>query len=130
MSVIGMDSKTELQCQTLMEIQDPSKYALMEDLTCIDPKVNAEEKSTAFMNPQSIFSNGTSTQSNIKDGYLGMPKRKTKVVLAKPVTAVVIVIVIAIFLVPIIIYYTLKCDPLPESNSVLKGDVNISMVNY
>ena len=126
-----MDSKSELQNQTLMEIQDPSKYVLMEDLTCIDPKANTEEKSTGFMNPtffQSIFSNGTSTQSSIKDGYLGIPKRITNVPLAKSVTALVIVIVITIFMVPIIIYYTLKSDPLPESNSVLKGDVNISML--
>ena len=128
--VIGMDSKSEPHYQMPMEIQDPSKYVLMEDVTCIDPKVNAEEKSTGFMNSQSMFSNGTSTQSSIKDRYLGMPKRRTKVALAKSATAVVIVIVIAIFLVPIIIYYTLKSDPMPESNSVLKGDVNISMVNY
>ena len=132
-SVIGMDSKSKLQYQTLMATQDPSKYVLMEDLRCIDPKVDAEEKSTSFMNPtffQTIFSHGTSTQSSIKDGKIGMPERRTKVALAKSVTAVVIMIVIAIFLVPIIIYYTLKSDsPLPESNSVL-GDVNISMVSY
>ena len=128
-----MDSKGKLQCQTLMETQDPSKYVLMEDLSCIDPKVDAEKKSTGFMNPiffQTIFSHGTSTQSSIKDGKLGMPEQRAKVVLAKSVTAVVIVIVIAIFLLPIIIYYTLSSDPLQESNSVLMGDVNISMVNY
>ena len=128
-SVIGMDSKSKLQYQTLMATQDPSKHVLMEDLRL---KVNAEEKSTGLMNPtffQTILSHGTSTQSSIKDGKIGMPERRTKLALVKSVTAVVIMIVIAIFLVPIIIYYTLKSDPLPESNSVL-GDVNISMVSY
>ena len=128
-----MDSKSELQNQTFMEKQDPSKDVLMEDLKCIDSKVNSEEKSTDFKNPtvfQSTFSRGTFANSTIKDGKLGTSERETNVVLARSVTAVVIVIVIAIFLVPIIIYYEFKSGPLPELKSEL-GDVdaNISMVS-
>ena len=128
----GMNSKAELHDHTFMEKQDPSKDVLMEDLRCIDSKVNSEEKSD-FMNPsffQSTFSRGTFTKSAIKGGDLGISKQETNVPLAKLVTAVVIAIVIAIFLVPIIIYYAFKSDPIiPELNSTL-GDVNISMVNY
>ena len=128
----GMNSKAELHDHTFMEKQDPSKDVLMEDMRCIDSKVNSEEKSN-FMNPsffQSTFSRGTFTKSTIKGGDLGISKQETNVPLAKLVTAVVIAIVIAIFLVPIIIYHVFKSDPiLPELNSTL-GDVNISMVNY
>ena len=128
----GMNSKAELHDHTFMEKQDPSKDVLMEDLRCIDSKVNSEEKSD-FMNPsffQSTFSCGTFTKSSVKGGDLGISKQETNAPLAKLVTAVVIAIVIAIFLVPIIIYYVFKSDPiLPELNSTL-GDVNISMVNY
>ena len=128
-----MDFKSELHDQTFTEKQDPSKDVVMEDLKCIDPKVNSEEKSTEFKNPsffQSTFSRGTFAHSTIKDGRLGMPERETNVVLARSVIAVIIAIVIAAFLVPIIIYYVFKSDPLPELNSVL-GDVdaNISMVS-
>ena len=131
-----MNSKGELHDQTFTEKQDPSKDVLMEDLKCIDPKVNSEEKSTDLMNPtvfQSTFSRGTFAQSTIKDGTLGLgmlAERQTNVKLARLVTAIVIVTVIAIFLVPIIIYYVFKSPPLPELNSVL-GDINvdISMVS-
>ena len=128
-----MDFKSELHDQTFTEKQDPSKDVVMEDLKCIDPKVNSEEKSTEFKNPsffQSTFSRGTFAHSTIKNGRLGMPERETNVVLARSVIAVIIAIVIAAFLVPIIIYYVFKSDPLPELNSVL-GDVdaNISMVS-
>ena len=128
-----MDSKSELLDQTFMEKQDPSKDVLMKDFRCIDSKVNSEETSTDLMNPtlcQSMFSRRNSTQLTIKDGNLGIPEQRSKITLAKSVTAVVIMIVITIFLVPIVIYHTLKSDPLPESNSVLIGDVNVSMVNY
>ena len=128
-----MDSKSELLDQTFMEKQDPSKDVLMKDFRCIDFKVNSEETSTDLMSPtlcQSMFSHRNSTQLTIKDGKLGMPERRTNGALAKSVTAVVIMIVITIFLVPIIIYHTMKSDPLPESNSILIGDVNVSMVNY
>ena len=126
-----MDSKGELYDQISMKKQDPSKDVLMEDLRCIDSKVNSEEKSD-FMNPnffQNTFSRGTFTRSSIKDGDLGISKQKRNVPLVKLVTAVVTVIIIAIFLVPIIIYYVFKSDPILEWNSTL-GDMNISMVNY
>ena len=129
---IVMDSNNGLHDQTLLDKQDPSKDVLMEDLKCIDQKVNSEGKGTDFMNQtffqSSTYSRGTFTRSTIKDGKLGMPERQTNIALARSVTAVVIMIVIAIFSVPIIIYYTFKSDKLPDSNSVL-GDVNISMVN-
>ena len=130
-----MDTKNGVHDQMLTEKQDPSKDVLMEDLRCTDPKVNSEEKSTDLMNPtfllnkSNTYSRGTFTRSTLKDGKLGMSERQTNVVVARSVTAVVIVIVIAIFLVPIIIYYTFKSDPLPSSNSVL-GDVDVSMVNF
>ena len=57
-----MDSKGELHDQIFTEKQDPSKDVLMEDLRCIDSKINSEEKSTDFMNPnffESTFSHGT-----------------------------------------------------------------------
>ena len=127
-----MDSKGELHDQIFMEKQDPSKDVLMEDLRCTDSKVNSEEESTDFMNLnffENTFSHGTFTQSSLKDGDLGISKQERNVPLVKSVTAVVIVIVIAILLVPIIIYYVFKSDPVLEWNSTL-GDVNISIVNY
>ena len=115
-----MDLKGELHDQKFMEKQIPSKDVLMEDLRCIDPKVNSEEKSTDFKNPSffhSTFSRGTFAHLTIKDGKLA-------------VIPIITVIVIAIFLVPVIIYYVFKSDPLPELNSVLGVvDVNISMVS-
>ena len=128
-----MDSNNGLHDQTFMDKRDPSKDVLMEDFKCTDQKANSEGKGTDFMNQtfcqSSTYSRGTFTRSTIKDGKLGMSERETNVVVARSVTAIVIMIVIGIFSVPIIIYYVFKSDKLPSSNSVL-GDVNnISMVN-
>ena len=136
-----MDTKNGVHDQMFTEKQDPSKDILMEDLKCTDPKVNSEENSTDLINPTFLqsntyshgtftrYSHGTFARSTIKDGKLGMSERQTNVILARSVTAVVILIVIATFLVPIIIYYTLRSDRLSDPNSVL-GDVNASMVNF
>ena len=129
--VIGMESKKDLHDPTFMEKQDPSKDVLMEELSTIDPKGNSEEKSADFMNHsyfQSTYSGGTFTQSTLKNGKLGFQERKSNVFASRLVTAVVIVLIIGAFLVPIILYYSLKTDPIPELNSVL-GEVNISMVS-
>ena len=128
-----MDSNGELHDQKFIKKQNPSKDVLIEDLRCIDFEVNSEEKSTDFKNPsffQSTFSHGTFAHLTIKDGKLGTSGQDTNVVLSRSVIPVIIAIVIAIFLVPIIIYYVFKSDPLPELNSVLGVlDVNISMVS-
>ena len=54
--ITGMNSKAELHDHTFMEKQDPSKDVLMEDLRCIDSKVNSEEKSD-FINPNFLSGN-------------------------------------------------------------------------
>ena len=119
--------------QTFTEKQDPTKDIQMEELSAINPKSRSEEKSADFMNQsffQSNFSRNTFTLSTIKDGKLGMQMQEGKkhVMASRLVTAAVIVFVILIFSVPIIVYYALKTDAIPQLNSELE-DVNISMVN-
>ena len=126
-----MESKNGLHDK---EKQHSSKDILMEELTSVKPPVNSKEKSADLMNHN--YFNGTSSsntfsQSTIKDGKLALQlqerQNKANVVASRSVIAAVIVLVVGIFSVPIILYYTLKTDPIPELNSVL-GDVNISMV--
>lgn len=117
-----MESSNGLQ--TLKAKQDPSEDIAMETLSPVDLKINSQEKSTTFMD-QSFVHNSTFILSTTEKRMQEQAKTITP---SKLVAAVIIMVVIGIFSVPIIIYYTLKSDPIPELNSTL-GDVNISMVN-
>ena len=110
--------------QILKEKQDPSEDIAMETLSPVDLKIHSQEKSTTFMD-QSFVHNSTLILSTTEKRMQEQAKTITP---SKLVAAVIIMVVIGIFSVPIIIYYTLKSDPIPELNSTL-GDVNISMVN-
>ena len=99
----------------------------METLSSI--KVDSQEKSTAFQRHKFFhnFSHETfmlSVTEVIRKRVQEIPKRYTP---SKLVVAAVIFLVIGIFSVPIILYYSLKTNPIPGLNGVL-GDVNISMV--
>lgn len=128
-----MESQNELQ--TFKEKPDPSKDILMEDFCSIDPgdisKIGTQEKSNTFTRYsffRNTFSRDTFTLSNLKDVKERMKERAKNVKASRVVTGIAIFLVIGIFSIPVIMYYTLKTEPLPELENTLK-DVNISMVN-
>ena len=102
----------------------------LHDLKCeekqnsVDPKDNP--KSNDFINHSFFHTISRSdSQSTITDGKPRIQERQTNVIVSRLVIATVILLVIGMFSAPIILYYTLKTDPIPELNSVL-GEVNIS----
>ena len=117
-----MESKDGLQA--FKDKQGPREDIVMEVLNPVDPKLSSQEKSTTFMD-QSFVHNSTFILSTTEKRMQEQAKRFTP---SKLVSAIVILVVIGIFSVPIVIYYALKSDAIPELNSAL-GDVNISMVN-
>ena len=114
-----MESNNEVQ--TFKEKPDPSKDVAMEALTCIDPGdvSNDQENSNTF----TLRSTGGSFSRIILREQ--MQTKNTTV--SKVITAVIIIFIIGTFSVPIILYYALKTDPIPELDSVLRN-VNISEV--
>ena len=130
--VVAMESTNGLHDKTAKEQRDPLKDVQMKELSFVDPKVDAQEKSNDFNNQQFVnrsTSNGnTLTQLN---RMLGMQQKENKInaIASRSVIASVILLVVGMFSVPIILYYTLKTDPPPALNSEL-GDVNISMASY
>ena len=123
-----MESQNGLQM--FKEKPDPSKDILMEDLSSITTadisKIGTQKKSDTFRY-HSFFRN-TFSRDTLKDMKQRMKERAKNVTASRLITAIVMLLVIGVFSVPIIMYYTLNTDPLPELESVL-GDVNISTVN-
>ena len=120
-----MESKNELHDLKCKEKQNlSSKDIPMKEMSSADTKVKLKENSNDFMN-QSFVNNTSGTQSTILSGTLGIQKQQTNIIASRSVIAAVILLVIGTFSIPIILYYTLKTDPIPELNSVL-GEVNIS----
>ena len=126
-----MESKNGFSNNTFQEKQDPSKDVLMEELSAVDPKVNSGEKSSTFTHHsyfRNTFSRNTFKLSTIKDVKARMQERAKNVGASRVITFSVILAIVGIFSIPIILYYALKADPIPELNSAFT-DVNISMVN-
>ena len=110
--------------------QDHTKDIMMKDMNAVDPKVNSEEKtSTATPHGQfhNTFSRNTLKLSAIKDIKVQMQERVKTVKPSSVMIFITILIIIGIFAIPAILYYTLRTDPLPEFNGAFT-DVNISMV--
>ena len=126
-----MESTDGLYDQTFKEKKDTSKDVQMKELNFIDPKVDPQEKSNDFNNHTFVHQNtrndSTLTQSNRMVG-MQQDQSKINVIASRLVIASVILLVVGMFSVPIVLFYTLKTDP-PQIrlNSEL-GDVNISMV--
>ena len=111
--------------------QEPSKDLMMEDLSGVDHKVNSEEKSSTFTHRSffhGTFSRNTFKLSTIKDVSMRMQERAKNVKASRVITLTIILIIIGIFSIPVILYYALKTDPIPELNNAFT-DVNISMVS-
>ena len=127
--IIGMESKNGFP-HTFQEKRDPSKDVPMEELSAVDPKINSGEKSSTFTRSffSNTFSRNTFRLSTIRDVTVQIQERAKNVGASRAITFSVILIVIGIFSIPIILYYALKTDPIPELSSEFL-DVNISMVN-
>ena len=127
--MIDMEFKNGFPNQ--IQEQGPSKDLVMEDLSTVDPKINSEEKST-IITLRSFFHNTFSCKtfklSTIKDVSVRMQERAKNVKASGVIILIVMLVIIGIFLIPVILYYSLKTDPIPESNSAFT-DVNISMVS-
>ena len=127
-----MESINGLHDQTVKEKKDASKDVQMKELGFIDPKVDPQE-SNDFNNHTFVHQNTCNDNTLMQlNRMVGTQQKQSKmnVIASRSVIASVIMLVIGMFLVPIILYYTLKTDqPPPELNSEL-GDVNISMVSY
>ena len=125
-----MESKNGFLSHTFQEKQDPSKDIMMEELNGIDPKVSSGEKSSTHHSFfRTTFSRNTFKLSTIKDVKERMQERAKNVKASRVITFIVILTIIGIFSIPIILYYALKADPVPQLNSAFT-DVDISMVNY
>ena len=123
-----MELKNGFLSHTFQEKQDPSKDIMMEELNGIDPKVSSGEKSSTHHSLfRSTFSRNAFKLSTIKVVKERMQERAKNV---SVITFIVILKIIGIFSIPIILYYALKTDLVPELNSSAFTDVNISMVNY
>ena len=128
--VVAMESTNGLHDKTAKEQRDPLKDVQMKELSFVDPKVDTQEKFNDFNKfvHHSTSNGNTLTQLN---RMLGMQQKENKLnaIASRSVIASVILLVVGMFSVPIILYYTLKTDPPPALNSEL-GDVNISMASY
>ena len=126
-----MESKNGFPNHTFQEKPDPLKDVPMEELNAIDPIVNSGEKSSTFTHHgffSNTFSRNTFKLSTIRDVKEQIQERAKNVKASRVLTFSVILAIIGIFSIPIILYYALKTDPIPELNSAFT-DVNISMVN-
>ena len=127
-----MESINGLHDQTVKEKKDNSKDVHMKELSFNDPKVDPQEKSNNFNNHTFVHQNTCNDNTLMQlNRMVGTQQKQSKmnVIASRSVIASVILLVIGMFSVPIILYYTLKTDPPPGLNSEL-GDVNISMVSY
>ena len=123
-----MESKNELSNQ---KFQNYTKDLMMEDLSAVDPKVNSEENSSTLTHYSffhKTFFRNTFKLSTIKDVSVRIQERAKIVKTSRVITLIVILTIIGIVLLPIILYYALRSDPLPKPNSAFT-DVNISMVS-
>ena len=121
-----MESKSEFPNQ---KFQGHAKDLMMEDLNAVDSKVTSEGNSSTCSHLgffHKTFSRNTFKLSTIKNVSTRMQERAKNV---RVITLIVILTIIGIFLIPIILYYALKSDPLPESINSAFTDVNISMVS-
>ena len=110
------------------EKPDTSKDVMMEELNSIGPDdvTNDKEKSNTLMHHR--FFHNTFFHSTLKDVKNRLREQAKSVTASQALTAIIIFFVIGIFSAPIILYYTLKTDPLPNLENVLR-DVNVSTVN-
>ena len=113
-----MESTSKEEVQMFKEKPDPSTNNVIEEMTvaCIDPGdvSNDRVKSTTFEHCSSLHN----TYHHIL---------REQVTVSKVIIAAIMVFIIGTFSVPIILYYALKTDPIPELENVLR-DVNISTV--
>ena len=116
-----MESKNGFPNQ---EKQDPSKDVMMQELGTVDPKTKSEEKSSTITH-HSYFRNFS---RNIKDVKVRIQERVKNIKAFRVIIFAVILTIIGIFSIPIILYYALKSNSVPELNSAFT-DVNITMVN-
>ena len=129
---MAMESTDGLHDQTFKEQKDASKDAQMKELSFNDPKIDPQEKSDDFNNHTFVHQNSRNDNTLAQlNRMVGMQQERSKIniIVSRSIIASVILLVVGMFSVPIILYYTLKTDPPPALNSVL-GDVNISMVSY
>ena len=113
-----MESTSKDEVHVFKEKPDLSTNNVIEGMTmaCIDPGdvSNDQEKSTTFEHRSFLHK----TYHNIL---------REQVTVSKVIIAAIIVFIIGTFSVPIILYYALKTDPVPELENVLR-DVNTSTV--
>ena len=85
---------------------DPSKDFVMENLTSIDPGdgFNDQEKSDGLMH-HSFFHN-TFSRSTLKDVKNRMKEQAKNVTASRVITIGIILFIIAVFSIPVILYYT------------------------
>ena len=124
-----MESKSEFPNQKFKGV---AKDLMMEDLNAVDSKVTSEGNSSTCSHLSffhKTFSRNTFKLSTIKNVSTRMQERAKNVKTSRVITLIVILTIIGIFLIPIILYYALKSDPLPESINSAFTDVNISMVS-
>ena len=124
--IIDMEFKNGFPNQ--IQEQEHSKDLKMEDLSAVDPKVNSQETFTRRSFFHNTFSRNTFKLSTIKDVGVRMQERAKNVKASRVITLIVMLVIFGIFLIPVILYYALKTDPIPELNSAFT-DVNISMVS-